>query len=93
MSTTTTKCEVCGIGRTHLVTLPYMRPLGRRMMVLPNAPAARCDVCGDVTFDPYFVQVLDQMLRQLARERQSKKRQQQRLAERQPSLPTARRSG
>lgn len=51
------------------------------MMVLPNAPAARCDMCGEVEFDPYFLVAIDYMFDELARPRQTAAQRQQPVAE------------
>lgn len=61
------KCPECRIGRYRAVTLPYIRPLGKRMLVLPNAPALRCDMCGEVVFDDQFEWDFEQILGQLIR--------------------------
>ncbi len=59
------KCNECGVGRYQPVNLPYIRSLGSRVMVLPNAPASKCDMCGQVQFDPRFEYTLQFMLDQL----------------------------
>lgn len=67
------KCEECGVGRCQEVNLPYIRSLGSRVMVLPNAPASKCDMCGKVHFDPRFEYTLQFMLDQLTEPRQQLK--------------------
>lgn len=59
------KCDECGVGRCQPVNLPYIRTLCSRVMVLPNAPATKCDMCGQVQFDPRFEYTLQFMLDQL----------------------------
>ena len=64
------KCNECGVGRCQPVNLPYIRPLGAHIMILPNAPASKCDMCGAVDFDPRFELTMQFMLDQLAETKQ-----------------------
>jgi hypothetical protein len=43
-----------------------MRKVGEHMVVLPNAPAIKCDMCGGVNFDPGFLLTMQTMLEKLA---------------------------
>lgn len=67
------KCDECGVGRCQQTNLPYIRSLGSRVMVLPNAPATKCDMCGQVQFDPRFEYTLQFMLDQLVEPKQKTK--------------------
>ncbi len=60
-------CQECRIGHVQAVTLPYIRPVGAYMLVMPNAPALKCDMCGHVYFDDHFEWSMAHMLEQLAR--------------------------
>ena len=64
------KCEECQVGRCQPLALTYMRKLGSHMVVLPSAPATKCDMCGHVNFDPGFLLAMDNMLETLARDPQ-----------------------
>lgn len=70
------KCEECQVGRCRPVALTYMRKVGSHMVVLPNAPADKCDMCGSVNFDPGFLLVMQSMLEKLARTPQKSGRKQ-----------------
>lgn len=62
-----TKCEECQVGRCRPVAMTYMRRLGSHMVVFPNAPACRCDMCGETRFDPGFLQIMQTMMESFAR--------------------------
>lgn len=64
------KCEECQVGRSQRMALTYMRKLGSHMVVLPNAPATKCDMCGRVNFDPGFLLAMRTMLEKLAKDPQ-----------------------
>jgi len=38
-----------------------------RVLVLPNAPAASCDICGYLYFEPAFMRQMEQLLQELER--------------------------
>lgn len=60
------RCEECGIGYYQPQSAPFLLPLGDRMMVIPDAPAYSCDVCGFRTFDEEFLHALHSLLAQAA---------------------------
>jgi YgiT-type zinc finger domain-containing protein len=62
MSVTTLKCEECGIGKYRSFKTPYLLRLGKHMMVLPDAPAYACDVCGFRCFDDVFLESIHAFL-------------------------------
>ncbi len=68
------KCEECQVGRLRPVALTYMRKLGSHMVVLPDAPADKCDMCGRVNFDPGFLLTMQTMLEKLTRDPQESSR-------------------
>jgi len=68
------KCEECHIGRCRPVVLTYMRNLGPHMVVFPNAPASKCDMCGSVSFDPGFLLTMQSMLEGLSEDPQQGER-------------------
>ncbi len=59
------KCEECHIGHCHPVELTYMRNLGPHMVVVPEAPASKCDMCGCINFDPGFLLTMQAILYEL----------------------------
>lgn len=71
------RCEDCGIGHYQPISTPYLLPLGKYMMVIPNAPAYSCDVCGYRSFDEAFLQAIHNMLAQAAATPTHPKRRQQ----------------
>jgi YgiT-type zinc finger domain-containing protein len=58
-------CENCRIGRFQPISAPYLRWLGDRIMVIPDAPANTCDICGKMTYDAGFISKLQLLLDQL----------------------------
>ncbi len=63
------------------------------MMVLPNAPASKCDMCGQVHFDPRFELTMQFMLDQLAAQTPQPAPWSQLTPEPAQTWATARRSG
>lgn len=57
-------CEACGIGRVHQVNSPYLCWLEEQIVVVPDAPAMICDVCGETAYEDNFVQALQLLLDQ-----------------------------
>ena len=64
-------CDECGVGRCKSIALPYLRMFGTHMIVLPNAPASKCDVCGAVDFQPEFLLTMQVMLEKIAKDQRS----------------------
>lgn len=87
------KCPECGVGRCQPLTSPYIRWLGRQMVVLPNAPAAKCDVCSEINYDPRFLDAMQQLFDQLLEEKQRRIPRQQTVAEQPAAWAPARRGG
>jgi hypothetical protein len=87
------KCEECGIGRCQSTVVPFLSSMGARMLVFPNAPATKCDMCGHVAYDPRFLLALQQMFTQLQAESQAARRRHQRISDRPSAWTPARRSG
>ncbi|MEZ4518180.1 MAG: hypothetical protein R3C44_15620 [Chloroflexota bacterium] len=91
---TTIRCEDCGVGYYQPQSAPYLLPLGNRMMVIPDAPAYSCDVCGYRTFDEEFLNAIHNLLAQAAANpAKSKRRAQRPQPELPPLTPPARRGG
>jgi YgiT-type zinc finger domain-containing protein len=61
-------CEFCRIGHYESVVAPYIQWLDGHIMVIPNAPAYSCDICGHMEYDLRFVQQLDKLLTRLTNE-------------------------
>ena len=62
-----TKCDECQVGRCRPAPMTYIRRLGSHMVVFPNAPACRCDMCGRTNFDPGFLQTMQAMMESYTR--------------------------
>jgi YgiT-type zinc finger domain-containing protein len=58
-------CELCRIGRCQPIAAPYIYWVGKQVLVLPNAPAYLCDICGQLHYDAYFLNALDILLREM----------------------------
>jgi hypothetical protein len=71
------KCEECGVGRYRSIKSPYLMKMGQRMLVMPDAPAYLCDVCGHRCFDDDFLVSLYYLVRQAVDDpnRRSRRRQ------------------
>lgn len=78
------KCEDCQIGRCHAVELTYMRNLGPHMVVLPEAPATKCDMCRRVNFDPGFLSTMQAILDELVEDQRQDGRTKSPIADRYP---------
>lgn len=87
----TIKCEECGVGRCQPLTTSYIRMLGRHVVVLPNAPAAKCDMCGNISYDPRFLEAMHHMFHQLLEDKRQVMRRQKRVTEQSPAWSAARR--
>ncbi len=85
------QCDECYVGRHHQALLPYMRLFGTHMIILPNAPASRCDVCGEVAYEPRFLMTMQLMLEEIAKEQRSRGVAKQRVRERRPDWTPVRR--
>lgn len=79
MTNHTHTCENCGIGHYRAIRVPYLMPLGKRMMVMPDAPAYRCDVCSFRTFDSHFLASVHLLMKQVTEDPQRNARRRQRL--------------
>ena len=88
----TIRCEDCGIGYYQPQSAPYLLPLGRQMMVIPDAPAYSCDVCGFRAWDEEFLRAIHSLLAQAAAEpARAKRRPQPPQPDPLPLVPPARR--
>lgn len=65
------QCTECLVGRCQPAVLPYLRMFGTHMIILPNAPASKCDVCGEVYYQPEFLMTMQLMLEEIAKEQRS----------------------
>ncbi len=65
-------CDECLVGRNRLVVLPYLRMFGTHMIVMPNAPASKCDMCGRVNYQPEFLLMMQVMLEEIAKDQRSR---------------------
>jgi hypothetical protein len=55
-------CNQCGIGRLRPVRALYLTNLAGQVVVVPDAPAELCDVCGVILYDHKFVHHLDHLI-------------------------------
>lgn len=85
------RCDDCGIGRYRLISSPYVLPLGRHMLVMPDAPAYICDVCGYRCFDDDFLIGVHYLVRQTVNDSQQRAKRRQRPQADAPVSPGARR--
>lgn len=61
-------CEFCRIGHYEDVVSPYIQWINGQIMVIPNAPAYSCDICGYMEYDFRFMQKLNHLLANLTDE-------------------------
>lgn len=86
-------CDECLVGRHQPVLLPYLRMFGTHMIVLPNAPASKCDMCGRVSYQPEFLLMMQVMLEEIAKEKRSEGRAKKPVAEQRPEWAPVGRGG
>lgn len=77
------------MGRCHPVTLPYLRKFGPHVIVLPNGPARKCDMCGYVDFQPEFLMTMQVMLEEIAKDQRASEQRKKPLAGRDPGWTPA----
>ncbi len=87
------QCEECLVGRSRPVALPYLRLFGPHMIVLPNAPANKCDMCGFIAFEPEFLLTMQVMLEEIAKEQRTGGYQKKPITEQRPGWTPAGRGG
>ncbi|MCP5095256.1 MAG: hypothetical protein GY943_06875 [Chloroflexi bacterium] len=61
----TTVCSKCRIGRLHPLSTPFLTKLDNQMLVVPDAPAYRCDMCTQLLYDEYFLHNLQKLITEL----------------------------
>lgn len=57
-------CQVCHLGKLQTGQRLFIYRFGRQVMMVPNAPAEVCDVCGQVDYDPEFMLNLERLIRE-----------------------------
>lgn len=57
-------CPHCNIGHLHPQRLTYVQVYNGTLVHIPNVPARRCDVCGQVFFDSERLRQLEVMIGQ-----------------------------
>ena len=87
------QCDDCFVGRHQPAVLPYMRMFGTHMIILPNAPASKCDVCGKVDYQPEFLLTMQVMLEEIAKEQRLEAVSKSPIADRSPEWTPAGRGG
>jgi len=58
-------CEQCRIGHCQPTTAPYIYWIKKQVLVMPNAPAYSCDICGQLQYDASFLTTLEMLLQEL----------------------------
>lgn len=61
-------CEYCHIGHYELTFSSYIHWYKGKIMVIPNAPAYSCDICGHMEYDENFLQKLNHLLNRFSEE-------------------------
>lgn len=59
------ECTHCRLGHYQLDRLPYFTFLDEQLMVIPNVPAYRCDMCGHIRFNELFLYNLQYLIDRL----------------------------
>ena len=59
------KCQKCQIGRYHPTKAPFLHELNGQIMVLPDAPAITCDICGHTAYADDFLHRMEFLLDRL----------------------------
>lgn len=58
------RCDECGIGQCRPFKTTFMLGLGRRMLIIPDSLAYRCDICDNRFFDEIFLEGVHALLTQ-----------------------------
>ena len=58
-------CRSCRFGHYHAVDQTYMSQYDDHIVIINNAPAHHCDICGDICFDDAFTNQLQLFLDEL----------------------------
>lgn len=53
------RCNICQIGLLQPTQATYTRLINGTLIQVPNTPAWRCDVCGEIVFAPEVEQRID----------------------------------
>lgn len=61
-------CENCRIGHFQPISTPYLHWLGEHILLIPDAPAELCDICGEMRYDDGFINNLQFLLDRFAGE-------------------------
>lgn len=86
-------CEACRIGHFQPVHAPYLQRIGSEMLIISDAPAYNCDICGKLIYDAEFMSQLDFLLEHRSGEvRDGKIARQQMLSEEWVDWQSSRRS-
>jgi YgiT-type zinc finger domain-containing protein len=86
-------CEYCHIGHYELSFSPYVHWYHGKIMVIPNAPAYSCDICGHMEYDENFLQKLNHLLNRFAEVERNTSATYRRPAVFEPALMPATRRG
>lgn len=87
-------CDQCRIGHLQPIATPYLTLIDGQMMVVPDAPAYHCDMCGSVHYDDHFLIALQQLIDRFTSSRSTPSSYRRSVAEEEIHLPqTQRRSG
>ncbi len=57
-------CTQCRIGRLHPITTAYLAMLEEQMLVVPDAPAAKCDMCSQIVYNGRFLHNMQKLIDQ-----------------------------
>lgn len=87
------KCEECQIGLCKPISMTYMRRAGSHMILLPDAPATRCDMCGEVKFDSGFLLTMQVLLEKMTEKRSKGEPKKTKFNDRQQNWTPVRRGG
>jgi hypothetical protein len=58
-------CMKCRIGRLHAQSTPFFTKYDKQILIVPDAPAYRCDMCSQLLYDEYFLHNLQKLINQL----------------------------
>lgn len=59
------KCQQCQIGHYHTTKAPFLHELNGQIMVLPDAPAFTCDICGHTGYADGFLHRMEYLIDRL----------------------------
>jgi YgiT-type zinc finger domain-containing protein len=73
-------CEQCRIGHYRSTKAAFIYWVDAQVLVMPNAPAYTCDICGQIQYEAAFLSKIDILLQEMEKGLPTEEKTRQRLA-------------